>query len=161
MKKCKPYPADVSDEEWNLAAPYLVLVNGNEPQHRDELCEMFNALSWMASAGAWWHKLPTNFPAWEMVSQQSQRQFNADRFEATFNANAKTAEAVRLATYAANRWNGANKRQQLSDVVAIRACQDRAYRSTGGIDEDVARNLAARDPRGSDELFARPNGTHR
>ncbi|RQU47817.1 transposase, partial [Burkholderia cenocepacia] len=26
MKKRKPYPTDVSDEEWSFAAPYLTLM---------------------------------------------------------------------------------------------------------------------------------------
>ncbi|MBN3846428.1 IS5/IS1182 family transposase, partial [Paraburkholderia sp. Ac-20342] len=27
MAKRKPYPTDVSDEEWSFAAPYLTLMN--------------------------------------------------------------------------------------------------------------------------------------
>ncbi|MEM5332199.1 IS5/IS1182 family transposase, partial [Paraburkholderia sp. JHI2823] len=27
MKKRRPYPTDVSDEEWYFAAPYLTLMN--------------------------------------------------------------------------------------------------------------------------------------
>ncbi|PMS18267.1 IS5/IS1182 family transposase, partial [Paraburkholderia rhynchosiae] len=27
MTKRKPYPTDVSDEEWSFAAPYLTLMN--------------------------------------------------------------------------------------------------------------------------------------
>ncbi len=44
---------------------------------------------------------------------------------------------TRLATYAANRWNGVDQWQQLGDVVAIRARQDRADGNTFGINEDV------------------------
>ncbi|WP_412770732.1 transposase, partial [Ralstonia solanacearum] len=28
----KPYPTDVSDEEWSFAAPYLTLMDTNAPQ---------------------------------------------------------------------------------------------------------------------------------
>ena len=32
----KPYPSDVSDEEWAFAAPYLALVRADSPQRRHE-----------------------------------------------------------------------------------------------------------------------------
>lgn len=43
---------------------------------------MFNALRWMARAGAAWRMLPTNFPPWEMVYQKTQGWLNAGCFEA-------------------------------------------------------------------------------
>jgi hypothetical protein len=67
----KPYPTDVSHEEWSFAAPYLTLTNEDAPQRRYELREMVNALRWMARAGASWRMLPTNFPPWELVYQQT------------------------------------------------------------------------------------------
>ncbi|ABE36718.1 hypothetical protein DR64_7606 [Paraburkholderia xenovorans LB400] len=82
MPERKPYPTDVSDEEWSFAAPYLALMSEDAPQRRYELREMFNALRWMARAGASWRMLPTNFPPWELVYQQTQRWLNAGCFEA-------------------------------------------------------------------------------
>ncbi|MEM5316948.1 IS5 family transposase [Paraburkholderia sp. JHI869] len=82
MKERKPYPTDVSDEEWSFAAPYLTLMSEDVPQRRYELREMFNALRWMARAGASWRMLPTNFPPWELAYQQTQRWLNAGCFEA-------------------------------------------------------------------------------
>src|SRR6201997_786769 len=76
------YPTDVADDEWSFAAPYLTLMNEDAPQRRYELREMFNALRWMARAGASWRMLPTNFPPWEMVYQQTQRWIQAGCFEA-------------------------------------------------------------------------------
>jgi transposase len=85
MPERKPYPTDVSDEEWSFAAPYLALMSEEAPQRRYELREMFNALRWMARAGASWRMLPTNFPPWELVYQQTQRRLNAGCFEAMVN----------------------------------------------------------------------------
>ena len=85
MTKRKPYPTDVSDEEWSFAAPYLTLMTEDAPQRRYELREMFNALRWMARAGAAWRMLPTNFPSWQLVYQQTQRWLNAGCFEAMVN----------------------------------------------------------------------------
>nr|CUV15244.1 transposase [Ralstonia solanacearum] len=85
MSLCKPYPTDVSDEEWSFAAPYLTLMREDAPQRTHDLREMFNALRWMARAGAAWRMLPTNFPPWELVYQQTQRWLNAGCFEAMVN----------------------------------------------------------------------------
>jgi transposase len=77
----KPYPSDVSDDEWAFVAPYLTLVREDAPQRKYELREVFNGLRWMVRAGAAWRMLPTNLPPWELVYQQTQRWINAGCFE--------------------------------------------------------------------------------
>jgi transposase len=81
-RKPKPYPSDVTDEEWAFVAPYLTLMREDAPQREHDLRDVFNALRWMARAGAPWRMLPTNFPAWEAVYQQTQRWIKAGVFEA-------------------------------------------------------------------------------
>ncbi|NVI08553.1 transposase, partial [Paraburkholderia youngii] len=56
----KGYPTDVSDEEWSFAAPYLTLMDVDAPQRKYELRDMFDALRWMARAGAPWRMLPND-----------------------------------------------------------------------------------------------------
>ena len=75
------YPSDVSDEEWSFAAPYLTLMDVTAPQRKYELRDMFDALRWMARAGAPWRMLPNDFPPWELVYQQTQRWLQAGCFE--------------------------------------------------------------------------------
>ena len=77
----KAYPTDVSDEEWAFVAPYLALVREDAPQRCHALRESFNALRWIVRAGAPWRLLPTNFPPWEAVYQQTQRWLAAGVFE--------------------------------------------------------------------------------
>lgn len=77
----KPYPTDVTDEEWAFVAPYLTLMSEDAPQRRHDLREVFNALRWIVRAGAQWRMLPTNFPPWEAVYQQTQRWIAAECFE--------------------------------------------------------------------------------
>ncbi len=36
-KNRKPYPSDVSDEEWSFVAPYLTLVREDAPQRTHDL----------------------------------------------------------------------------------------------------------------------------
>lgn len=81
MEPRKPYPSDVTEEEWAFAAPYLALVHADAPQRRHELREVFNALRWIVRAGAPWRLLPTNFPPWEAVYQQTRRWLAAGVFE--------------------------------------------------------------------------------
>jgi transposase len=77
----KPYPSDVSDEEWAFVAPYLTLMREDAPQRQHDLREVFNALRWIVRAGAPWRYLPGNFPPWEAVYQQTQRWIAAGAFE--------------------------------------------------------------------------------
>jgi hypothetical protein len=47
MSNRKPYPSDVSDEEWAFVAPYLTLVREDAPQCTHDIREVFNALRWI------------------------------------------------------------------------------------------------------------------
>ena len=80
-KARKPYPTDVSDEEWAFVAPYLALLRPDAPQRRHDVREVFNALRWIVRTGAPWRYLPTNFPPWEAVYQQTRRWRAAGVFE--------------------------------------------------------------------------------
>ena len=78
----KPYPSDVSDEEWDFVAPYLTLMIEDAPQREHDLREVFNALRWVVRTGSPWRYLPNDLPPWEAVYQQSQRWLAAGVFEA-------------------------------------------------------------------------------
>jgi transposase len=77
----KPYPSDVTDEEWAFVAPYLTLMREDAPQREHDLREVFNALRWMVRAGAPWRMMPNHFPPWHTVHQQAQRWIAAGVFE--------------------------------------------------------------------------------
>jgi transposase len=78
----KPYPSDVSDDEWAFVAAYLTLMSEEAPQRTHELRDVFNALRWIARAGAPWRMMPNDLPPWEAVYQQTQRWLKARVFEA-------------------------------------------------------------------------------
>jgi transposase len=82
MPNRKPYPSDVSDEEWAFVVPYLTLLREDAPQRTHDLREVFNALRWIVRAGASWRMLPHDFPPWEAVYQQTGRWLSAGVFEA-------------------------------------------------------------------------------
>ena len=75
------YPSDVSDEEWEFAAPYLCLLSLEAGQRKHDLREVFNALRYLVKTGAPWRYLPDSFPPWPAVYQQTQRWIQAGVFE--------------------------------------------------------------------------------
>src|SRR5918999_1766517 len=81
MATRKPYPSDVSDEEWAFVAPYLALVREDAPQRNHELREVFNGLRWIVRTGSAWHYMPHDLPPWEAVYQQTRRWLSAGVFE--------------------------------------------------------------------------------
>lgn len=78
----KPYPSDVSDEEWAFVVPYLTLMREDAPQREHSLREVFNGLRWIVRSGAEWRLLPHDLPPWHTVYQQTQRWLAAGVFEA-------------------------------------------------------------------------------
>jgi transposase len=77
----RPYPSDVTDDEWAFVAPYLTLMKEEAPQRDHPLREVFNGLRWLARAGATWRMLPHALPPWDTVSQQTRRWLAAGVFE--------------------------------------------------------------------------------
>jgi len=51
MSERKPYPSDVSDDEWAFVAPYLTLMTEEAPQREYPLREVFNALRYVVRGG--------------------------------------------------------------------------------------------------------------
>ena len=77
----KPYPSDVTDDEWNFVCPYLVLMREDAPQREHALREVFNGLRYIARCGGPWRMLPNDLPPWAVVYQQMQRWYKAKVFE--------------------------------------------------------------------------------
>jgi transposase len=77
----KPYPSDVSDEEWAFLAPYLTLMREDAPQRDHPLREVFNALRYLVRSGCSWRMMPNDLPPWYTVQQQTQRWIRAGVFD--------------------------------------------------------------------------------
>jgi transposase len=77
----KPYASDVSDEEWVLIAPYLVLLREDAGQRLYSLREPFNRLRYVILHCIPWRAMPNDLPPWAAVYQQAQRWLAAGVFE--------------------------------------------------------------------------------
>jgi transposase len=77
----KPYPSDVSDDEWAFVAPYLTLIREDAAQREHSLREVFNGLRYLVRSGGAWRLLPHDLPPWYTVYQQTQRWLAAGVFE--------------------------------------------------------------------------------
>ena len=77
----KPYPSDVTDEEWAFVAPYLTLMREDAPQREHPLRELFNGMRFVVRTGAPWRWMPHDLPPWHAVYEQAQRWIRAGVFE--------------------------------------------------------------------------------
>ena len=78
----KPYPSDVTDEEWDFVVPYLTLMKEDAPQRGHDLREVFNAMRYVVRGGQAWRMMPNDLPPWPAVYQQARRWIAAGVFEA-------------------------------------------------------------------------------
>jgi transposase len=71
MPNGKPYPSDVSDEEWAFVALYLALVREDSPQRTHDLREVLYGLRWVVRTGSPWKYMPRDMLPWAAVYQQT------------------------------------------------------------------------------------------
>lgn len=63
----KPYPTDLTDEQWKLIEPLLPPAKPGGRPRKTDLREVFNALLYLNRAGCPWRMLPHEFPPWKTV----------------------------------------------------------------------------------------------
>ena len=63
----KPYPTDLTDEQWKLIAEFLPPpLPGGRPRKTD-LREVVNAILYLVRSGCQWRMIPHEFPPWKTV----------------------------------------------------------------------------------------------
>jgi putative transposase len=63
----KPYPTDLTDEQWKLVEPLLPPAKPGGRPRKTDLREVLNALFYLNRAGCQWRMLPHEFPPWKTV----------------------------------------------------------------------------------------------
>jgi transposase len=137
----KPYPSDVSDEEWSLVAPYLALMREDAVQRQHLLRELFNGLRYLIRYGIAWRAMPNDLPPWAAVYQQAQRWMAAGCFEAMAHdlravlrlAAGRNEEPPRQSSTAARcvprRRAARGRAMTVPNASAARSCISRSTRS--------------------------------
>jgi len=63
----KPYPSDLTDEQWKLIEPYIPPAKpGGRPREVD-MREVVNGILYLNRTGCTWRSLPHEFPPWGTV----------------------------------------------------------------------------------------------
>ena len=70
MESRRPYPSDLTDEQWALVEPLVVRPRRADGRGRPpevDLREVVNAILYVLHEGCRWRALPHDFPAWGTV----------------------------------------------------------------------------------------------
>ena len=67
MKQRKPYPSDISPEQFAQLCPLLELVRKRTKPPTVDSYEVFNVLLYLLKSGCQWRMLPEGFPKWNTV----------------------------------------------------------------------------------------------
>ena len=63
----KPYPTDLSDEEWKYIEPHISVPKGQGRPRTHSPLEILNATFYVLKSGCQWRMLPHDFPRWPTV----------------------------------------------------------------------------------------------
>jgi putative transposase len=60
----KPYPTDLTDEQWKLVQPFLPDAKPGGRPRKTDLREVLNAVLYLVRSGCQWRMIPHEFPPW-------------------------------------------------------------------------------------------------
>jgi putative transposase len=63
----KPYPTDLTDEQWERLAPYVPAAKPGGRPRRVDIREILNGIWYVLRAGCAWRLLPHDLPPWPTV----------------------------------------------------------------------------------------------
>jgi putative transposase len=69
MEPRKPYPTDLSDQEWELIRPYVPEAKPGGRREKHPKREILNGIFYILRGGCAWRLLPHDFPPWQIVYQ--------------------------------------------------------------------------------------------
>lgn len=73
QRKTKPYPTDLTTDEWERVAPLLPALATHGRKSGVDLCEVLNAIRYMTRTGPGKRMLPKDSSLWHTVSWRFRR----------------------------------------------------------------------------------------
>jgi putative transposase len=73
MNKTKPYPSDLTDEQWELVRPFLPGPSRYGRRRTVDRRALVDAILYILRTGCQWRQLPHDFPPWGTASSQFYR----------------------------------------------------------------------------------------
>ncbi len=92
--KRKPYPTDVTNDEWKIIEPLIPAAKPSGHPRTVEVREILNAIFYVLGSGCHWRMLPHDFPCWQTVYDYFQRWRRSGVWE---QVNQTLREQVRVA----------------------------------------------------------------
>ncbi len=67
MTQRKPYPTDITDQQWQILAPLIPPPKTGGRPRSVEIREVINAIFYILASGCAWRLMPHDFPPWQTV----------------------------------------------------------------------------------------------
>ena len=106
----KPYPSDVSREQFERVRPLLEGVRKRTKPRTVDLHEVFNAVLYLLKSGCQWRMLPEGFPKWRTVHS-----YFAKWSEAGPEQSSALEQALKKMRWRGSYQTGAQRLDQLLD----------------------------------------------
>lgn len=65
--KRKPYPSDLTDEQWRILEPFIPKIRKGGAPAKYERREIVNGIMYVLRTGCGWRELPHDLPPWDSV----------------------------------------------------------------------------------------------
>ena len=110
MAPRKPYPSDISREQFESIRPMLEGVRKRTKPRRVDLYEVFNAVLYLLKSGCQWRMIPAGFPNWCTVYSYFAKWSAADQ-----DGVSALERALKKIGWRGPRETGAQRHDQLLD----------------------------------------------
>ena len=114
----KPYPSDVTDEQWKILKPLVPPARRGGRPRKTDVRQVVNAIFYLTRSGCAWRMLPRDFPPWKTVYNYFENwklDGTWDNLTATLREEVRLSEGRRLTPSAASIDSQTAKTTEVAD----------------------------------------------